>query len=115
MISWFTTQEKKVLLFVFACLFVGILASRYFKLHPPSKIFPLSREEKILMHKEPININTADFNQLVSIPGIGPSLAEAILGYRKTHGPFKEINQLLQVKGIGEKRLQEIAKYVVLD
>ncbi len=68
-----------------------------------------------MIHKEPININIADFNELVSIPGIGPSLAEAILGYRKTHGPFKEMSQLLQVKGIGKKKLQEIAKYVVLD
>jgi competence ComEA-like helix-hairpin-helix protein len=113
--TWFTTQEKKVLLFVFSCLFAGILVSRYLKMQPRPKPYPLSKEERILLHKEPININTADFNELVSIIGIGPVLAERILEYRRQHGPFRQINDLRQIKGIGEKKLKEIGKYVVLE
>lgn len=66
------------------------------------------------MHKEPVDINAADFNQLNSIPGIGPTLAEAILDYRKNNGSFKEINDLLKVKGIGKKKLEKIEPNILI-
>ncbi len=112
--SWFTAQEKKVLLFVFSCLFVGIITSWYFKSHPKSMTVPLNLKERTLMSKEPIDINTADFNQLNSIPGIGPTLAESILDYRKDNGSFKEIDDLLKVKGIGKKKLEKIKPCIIL-
>jgi len=112
--SWFTNQEKKVILFVFTVLFVGIFVSWYLKLHPLKKTYPLNPEEKKLLHKEPVNINTADFNDLINIPGIGPSLAESILEYRKNNGPFKETQELLLVKGIGQKKLKEFTRYISL-
>ena len=112
--SWLTTQEKKVLLFAFSCLFVGIVASWYFKSHPKSMTVPLNLKERTLMSKEPIDINIADFNQLNSISGIGPTLAEAILDYRKNNGPFQEINDLLKVKGIGKKKLEKIETHILI-
>lgn len=52
----------------------------------------------------PVNINTADAATLSKqLKGIGPSKAAAIVEYRQKHGPFKSIDQLTQVKGIGEK------------
>lgn len=52
----------------------------------------------------PVNINTADAATLSKqLKGIGPSKAAAIVEYRQKHGPFKTIDQLTQVKGIGEK------------
>ena len=50
-----------------------------------------------------ININTADSAGLQRLPGVGPSLAERILEYRKENGRFKAITELKNVKGIGEK------------
>ncbi|MCI8631455.1 MAG: hypothetical protein HFG67_04165 [Firmicutes bacterium] len=55
-----------------------------------------------------ININTADANRLTEISGIGPSTAQKIIEYRKTNGNFKSVNELLNVKGIGEKTLAKI-------
>ena len=51
----------------------------------------------------PININTATQAQLESLPGVGPKAAQRILDYRKQNGSFKKIEDLMNVKGFGEK------------
>jgi competence protein ComEA len=55
-----------------------------------------------------ININTATKDELVSLPGIGPAKAQAILDYRKAHGSFKTVEELKDVKGIGAKRFEQL-------
>jgi len=55
-----------------------------------------------------ININTATKDELVSLPGIGPAKAQAIVDYRKAHGPFKTVEELKDVKGIGAKRFEKL-------
>ena len=54
-----------------------------------------------------INVNTATAAQLESLKGIGPELAERILDYKKEKGDFKSIDELGNVKGIGEKKLTQ--------
>lgn len=55
-----------------------------------------------------VNINTADKDALVSaISGIGEKRAEAIISYRETNGPFKSVEELLNVKGVGEATLEK--------
>ena len=49
-----------------------------------------------------VNINTAGVEELKALPGIGPSKAAAIVAYRDQHGKFKSVDELKQVKGIGE-------------
>lgn len=59
-----------------------------------------------------ININTADVAALEELPGIGPSLAQAIIDHRKTNGPFKSVDQLNDVKGIGEAKFSQLVSKV---
>ena len=49
-----------------------------------------------------VNINTASPSELEALPGIGPAKAKAIVDYRQQHGAFKSVEELKNVKGIGE-------------
>jgi competence protein ComEA len=54
----------------------------------------------------PVNVNQADAQTIAtSLDGIGTSKAEAIVAYRKAHGPFKSVDELGNVKGVGQKTL----------
>ncbi len=54
----------------------------------------------------PVNVNQADAQTIAtSLDGIGMSKAEAIVAYRKAHGPFKSVDELGNVKGVGQKTL----------
>jgi competence protein ComEA len=54
-----------------------------------------------------LNINSADLSELQTLSGVGPSKAQSIISYREEFGPFKSIDQLLEVRGIGEKTIEE--------
>ncbi len=56
----------------------------------------------------PVNINTADSEMLVdALNGVGPQKALAIVRYRQQHGPFKRVEDLALVEGIGEKTVEQ--------
>ena len=59
-------------------------------------------------------INKASVDALTQLPGIGPVIAGRIVQYRMEHGPFKSADELRKVKGIGEKRLEDILPYIKL-
>ena len=56
----------------------------------------------------PININTATITDLQKLPGIGAATATRIVEYRQKNGPFKKVEDLLNVRGIGEKTFDRI-------
>lgn len=56
-----------------------------------------------------INVNTASVEELQTITGIGPAKAEAIVKYRDEHGKFKSKDDLVQVKGIGDRLVDKIS------
>lgn len=61
-----------------------------------------------------MNINTATQKELIQIPLIGKGIAQAIISYRKEHGGFTNLNQLLEVNDIGPKTLKAIKLYFVI-
>lgn len=62
-----------------------------------------------------ISLNTASAQQLTAIPGIGDSKARAIVAYRDQIGRFQQVEQLLDVKGIGDKLLEKMRPYVTVE
>ena len=64
--------------------------------------------------KEKVNINTAEQTELETLPGIGPSLAQRIIEYRETNGDFKKIEDLQNVKGIGNSKYSNIKDNVCI-
>lgn len=62
-----------------------------------------------------VNINLATATELQRLPHVGPVLAGRIVAYREQHGPFKRVEDLRKVKGIGEKTLARIRPYLTID
>ena len=62
----------------------------------------------------PVNINTADAVTLTALPGIGQVLAERILAYRQQNGPFRVIEEITKVEGIGEKKAEAILDLITI-
>ena len=64
--------------------------------------------------ERPVNINTANSEELQQVPGIGPATAQKILQMRKSYGPFRSVDDLLAIRGLGEKRLNKMRKYLTI-
>lgn len=62
----------------------------------------------------PVNLNTATVDQLQTLPGVGPVLAQRILDYRDQHGGFRSVADLHNVSGIGDARFNELKNLVTL-
>ena len=63
----------------------------------------------------PINLNTATVAQLETLPGIGKSTAERILEYRQKNGGFKKVEDLMNVRGIGEKSFLKMKALITVN
>lgn len=61
-----------------------------------------------------VNINTADAGQLVNLPQVGPKMAQRILDFRKSNGNFKRVQDLMKVKGIGEKIFAKLQPLITI-
>jgi competence protein ComEA len=61
-----------------------------------------------------VNINTATVEQLTTLPGVGPKLAARVVEYRQKAGSFRSTQELMNVKGIGEKNFAKIEAYLTV-
>ena len=61
-----------------------------------------------------LNINTASLEELMTLPRIGPALAQRIIEYRETHGGFRSIEELTKVRGIGEATLERLRDLITV-
>ncbi len=60
----------------------------------------------------PVDLNKADVEQLTGIPGIGPVTAARIVTWREENGPFRRVEDLLKVKGIGDTTFEKLRPYI---
>lgn len=109
-----------------ASLSTGEGEATYLLVNPPSKsdekaavIQKISSRTAAKKQSKPslagkINLNSASAEQLQLLPGIGPTMAQRIVAYRKQHGPFQTVEQLLDVPGIGPKKLKKLLPYCSL-
>lgn len=61
-----------------------------------------------------VNINSASLDELQRLPHVGPATAQKIIDYRDLNGPFRSVEQLLEIRGIGKKRLAELRPFIEL-
>jgi len=125
----FTPQEIKALIFLLIALLVGSGITLYKRSHP--QFAPELMREKspqTTVYSPPlsdslggesvnkkINLNQATSEELEVIPGLGPILSQKIIAYREAHGPFRKLDDLMQISGIGPKKFEQIKDYLILE
>jgi len=82
-------------------------SSLAFAAEAPTTKAPTAKVEAAAATQEAININMADVQELTKLKGVGVKKAEAIIAWREENGNFKTVDQLLEVKGIGEATLAQ--------
>lgn len=101
-------------LFVHSLAFFPVRGTRVVAAEANPHLVMTGRDERAvgsrreILPDERININTATVEELMLLDGIGETLAQRIVRYRKEHGRFESIEELMEVKGIGEKTFANI-------
>ena len=122
----FNRKERFVLLGLTAALLIGgavNLVERYSgrdlpDFHVQKGAVPVpgkaKKTESVEQHAGPIDLNRASAGQLTRLPGIGPKIARRIVDDRNQRGPFKSVDDLSRVKGIGKKTLQRLGSKITV-
>jgi competence ComEA-like helix-hairpin-helix protein len=138
----FSLQEKRFVLFLLTTFLVGcgvtfyrqirgdaslerwreqqLLLSRQISSLTLAYVRPAEQSPQTLLEKKhrliaKLNLNTATAEELATLERIGPALAERIIRYREEHGPFKTVEQLQRVKGIGPKTFSRIRERIGIE
>ena len=135
----FTKQEKTIILFLIVTFTIGTGIIYFKKLtyqnnkkeyksiyeELDKQFYEISKNDSITFIKEgkktqdtisiKININTADENELIKLPGIGPKLSKEIIQYRNKNGKFKNANEIIKIKGIGKKKFEKISQFIYVE
>ena len=109
--------KTEIFLLVLTLLFAAAAAALFFTGRPRSEGYTVTtqRDDAGPQEPGPLNINTATAAQLETLDGIGPVLAQRIVEYRETNGPFASVEGLLEVKGLGPGILEAIRPQITAE
>lgn len=122
----FTKKEKNIILVIALVLLLGALGFLVRKVIKKQRVLSTadvkvkesySREEENMDGSElqgPVNINTADLMEIEALPYLGMERARDIIEYRDKNGPFKDLDELTNISGIGPKTLEKIKPLIIL-
>lgn len=104
----------------FICLLLGVFLGRstnnaYIQIQDIQNAPTQPTESQSPANPVKIDINTATVKQLQLLDGIGETLAQRIVDYRKANGNFKSIEDLKNVSGIGEKKFEDIKEFITVN
>ena len=103
----FTKEERSVLIALGFIFLFGLIIHYVFKNPDICEALQIVDSERIYPK---IDINKANYEALLRLPGIGPATAQNILHYREEHGPFLSIEDIRRVKGLGQD-YSKLSKY----
>jgi competence protein ComEA len=108
-----THQERKVLLSIGLLILAGSIIRLVGAVDVADKPQALTSRPLQERSQVPLNINNASLKELQALPGIGEVTARRIIEYRSQCGSFADSEDLIKIKGIGDKKLEAIKKYIV--
>jgi competence protein ComEA len=111
-LQWIThSQLQSLLVLTSACLV--LMAGYWFYLGGHrGELIEIDRADPLTAKYE-VDINRADWPEMVQLPGLGETLARRIIDDRREHGPFRDIDDLDRVDGIGLRTLERIRPYLI--
>ncbi|MBW6458241.1 MAG: helix-hairpin-helix domain-containing protein [FCB group bacterium] len=123
----FTKKEKNIILVIVLILLAGalwFLVRAVIKKQRPLRSSDVRTETSFVredeqrteskLPAEPVNINTAGLMEIEALPNIGMGKAKDIIDHRDKNGPFRSLEELTKVKGIGEKTLEKLKPFITL-
>jgi len=116
---WLAGKERLTLTVLGALALVGLGVNIWQQRRPPITVEPgptppYVQWEAMIQEAKQVDLNQATMSDLERLPEIGPSLAERIVEYRKTYGPFGRPEELLEVPGIGPKTYEAVKEYITV-
>lgn len=109
-----TLQERKVLILFSLLFLLGILVSVYRKTDPNCNTCSIDLYSKGKSISA-LDINSATPEQLAELPGIGDVIAQRIVARRQENGAFKDLEELIDVNGIGNSKLEQLRPYLKIE
>jgi len=106
----FTTEEKRVILFVLGLAFCGLILSNLVKIN--------GHIEKIVnpqIQLAKINLNKVSLDELIGFRCISPKLAQRIVEYRNLRKEFGSLEELKEIKGIGDQRYEKLSEIFFIE
>lgn len=114
--------EKIVIIILIITALAGALFSYYLKrsrqrieIIPFRQAAEIEKAKDVIEQRLIIDINSADKETLIKIPGIGPYLAQNIIDHRREYGIFGSLDEIMKVKGIGPKKYEGMKEYIKVD
>lgn len=115
---WFTKEERMGILIISFSVLIGSFVLNRREERAINVIAAMDNDiresvtgAEIDSLSSKVDVNSASFEELLSVPGIGPKIAESIIERRKIR-KFKDIYELKEVKGVGDKKIESIKRYI---
>ena len=110
-----TFLERLCLFLLIASFLLGLGLVQFRREQPSFTLQVLSERPSVSVPSPMISLNSATEEELERLPGVGPRLAERIVDARNRQGPFTRVDQLLSVKGMGQKLYKRIFSYLKIE
>ncbi len=105
-------SDQNTLLVLTTCLLVLMIGHWWYRGGHRGDLIEIDRAPP-LQAKFQVDINKADWPELIQLPGLGETLAKRLLAERDNNGPYRDVDELVRVHGIGQRTLEKLRPYLI--